>query len=49
VGDSHGDIPMLAKVGHPVFVGAQLPAQISHALHKPNADLREIAETILVV
>jgi HAD superfamily phosphoserine phosphatase-like hydrolase len=47
VGDSHGDVPMLAKVGHPVFVGAQLPAQISHAVHKPNADLREIAETIL--
>ena len=47
VGDSHGDVPMLEKVGHPVFVGAQLPTQISHALHRPNADLREIAETIL--
>jgi HAD superfamily phosphoserine phosphatase-like hydrolase len=47
VGDSHGDVPMLAKVGHPVFVGTQLPTEISHALHKPDANLREIAETIL--
>jgi HAD superfamily phosphoserine phosphatase-like hydrolase len=47
VGDSHGDLPMLAKVGHPVFVGAQLPIEISHALHKPNADLREVVEIIL--
>lgn len=47
VGDSHGDIPMLARVGRPVFVGAQLPAQLGHALHKPNANLREIAEIIL--
>ena len=47
VGDSHGDVPMLASVGHPVFVGAQLPAQIGHALHRPNANMREIAESIL--
>ncbi len=47
VGDSHGDVPMLATVGQPVFVGAQLPIEISHALHKPNADLREVAEIIL--
>lgn len=47
VGDSHGDVPMLAKVGHPIFVGAQLPTEISRALHRPNANLREIAETIL--
>jgi phosphoserine phosphatase len=47
VGDSHGDVPMLATVGHPVFVGTQLPIEISHALHKPHADLREVAEIIL--
>ena len=47
VGDSHGDIPMLAKVGYPVFVGKQLPHQIGHALHKPQANLLEIAEIIL--
>jgi phosphoserine phosphatase len=43
----HGDVPMLATVGHPVFVGAQLPIEISHALHKPKADLREVVEIIL--
>jgi phosphoserine phosphatase len=47
VGDSHGDVPMLAAVGHPFFVGADLPAEIAHAIHAPNADLREIAQRIL--
>ncbi|MGO9932698.1 MAG: HAD family hydrolase [Steroidobacteraceae bacterium] len=47
VGDSHGDIPMLARVGHPVFVGAQLPPELAHAEHRPMADMREIAEAIL--
>lgn len=47
VGDSHGDVPMLAAVGHPFFVGAELPAEIAHAVHAPHADLREIAQLIL--
>ncbi|HEY2463332.1 MAG TPA: HAD-IB family phosphatase [Steroidobacteraceae bacterium] len=47
VGDSHGDVPMLAAVGHPFFVGADLPLEIGHAVHAPNADLREIAHRIL--
>jgi HAD superfamily phosphoserine phosphatase-like hydrolase len=47
VGDSHGDVPMLAAVGHPFFVGADLPPEIAHAVHAPNADLREIARRIL--
>jgi len=47
VGDSHGDVPMLSTVGFPVYVGAQLPLEIGHALHKPMADMREVAEAIL--
>jgi phosphoserine phosphatase len=47
VGDSGGDVPMLAAVGHPFFVGAHLPAEIAHAVHAPDADLREIAQRIL--
>ena len=49
VGDSHGDVPMLATVGHPFFVGADLPPQIPHAVHAPHADLREIAQRILAL
>jgi HAD superfamily phosphoserine phosphatase-like hydrolase len=47
VGDSHGDVPMLAAVGHPFFIGAELPAEIAHAVHAPDTDLREIARRIL--
>ena len=48
VGDSHGDVPMLAAVGHPFFVGADLPREIAHAVHAPHADMREIAQLILL-
>jgi HAD superfamily phosphoserine phosphatase-like hydrolase len=47
VGDSPGDVPMLAAVGHPIFVGAALPAEIAHSVHAPNADMRDIADLIL--
>jgi HAD superfamily phosphoserine phosphatase-like hydrolase len=47
VGDSHGDVPMLAAVGHPFFVGADLPSEIAHAIHAPNVDLLKIARLIL--
>lgn len=47
VGDSPGDVPMLAAVGHPIFVGAALPTEIAHAVHAPDADLRDIADLIL--
>jgi HAD superfamily phosphoserine phosphatase-like hydrolase len=47
VGDSPGDVPMLAAVGHPFFVGADLPREIAHAVHAPNADLRDIARLML--
>ena len=40
---------MLAAVGHPFFVGADLPIEIAHAVHAPNADLREIARRILAL
>jgi phosphoserine phosphatase len=49
IGDSHGDVPVLAAVGHPFFVGADLPAEIAHAVHAPHADLREIAHRILAI
>lgn len=49
VGDSHGDVPMLASVGHPFYVGADLPAEIAHAVHAPNADLYVIAQRILAL
>jgi HAD superfamily phosphoserine phosphatase-like hydrolase len=47
VGDSYGDVPMLGAVGHPFFVGADLPREIAHAVHVPNADMHEIARLIL--
>jgi phosphoserine phosphatase len=47
VGDSPGDVLMLAAVGHPIFVGAALPAEISHSVHAPHADMRDIADLIL--
>ncbi len=47
VGDSAGDIPMLAAVGHPFYVGAELPAELANAVHVPKADLRDIAQRIL--
>jgi HAD superfamily phosphoserine phosphatase-like hydrolase len=47
VGDSLGDVPMLAAVGHPFFVGAELPDEIKHSVHLPRADLRQIARLVL--
>jgi hypothetical protein len=41
--------PLTAPVGHPFFVGADLPTEIAHAVHAPNADLREIAHRILAL
>jgi HAD superfamily phosphoserine phosphatase-like hydrolase len=47
VGDSYGDVPMLSMVGRPAYVGAQLPAMIGHAVHRPNADVRELVADLL--
>jgi hypothetical protein len=38
---------MLAAVGHPIFVGGALPAELAHTVHAPNADMREIADLII--
>ena len=47
IGDSRGDVPMLAAVGHPIFVGAERPEAIAHVEHAPNGDLREVVERLL--
>lgn len=47
VGDSGGDLAMLKAVGFPYFVGAELPSEISHAVHMPDADILLLAEHIL--
>jgi len=49
VGDSSGDVPMLATVAHPVFVGAERLEAVAHAEHLPNGDLREVVERLLHV
>jgi phosphoglycolate phosphatase-like HAD superfamily hydrolase len=46
VGDSEGDLPMLAIVGLPIFVGRSLPAGTGHAVHQPDGDIAEIAQRI---
>ena len=47
VGDSGGDLAMLKAVGFPYFVGEQLPAEIPHAVHMPDADIVLLAEHII--
>ena len=47
VGDSGGDLAMLKAVGFPYFVGAQLPTEISHAVHMPDADIALLAEHVI--
>ena len=49
VGDSTSDVPMLAAVGYPVFVGRDRPPAIAHAEHSPDGNLREIVERLLHV
>jgi HAD superfamily phosphoserine phosphatase-like hydrolase len=48
VGDSTGDLPMLAMVGIPVFVGATLPEGVPEGtVHLPDADIRDVARLLL--
>jgi HAD superfamily phosphoserine phosphatase-like hydrolase len=47
VGDSLGDVPMLQAVELPFFVGLHPPTQL-HFLHRPAADVLELAEEILL-
>lgn len=46
VGDSDGDLEMLAAVGRPVFVGREAPL-LPRLLHVPGGDFRPIARAIL--
>jgi phosphoserine phosphatase len=46
VGDSSGDIEMLQAVGHPYWVGHDLPAGL-RASHHPNGDIERIAQDIV--
>jgi HAD superfamily phosphoserine phosphatase-like hydrolase len=47
VGDSAGDLPMLATVGLPIFVGRSLPAGMGPAVHQPEGDIAEVARRII--
>ena len=47
VGDSAGDLPMLATVGLPIFVGGSLPAEMGLDAHQPDGDIAEIAQRII--
>jgi len=46
VGDSGGDLDMLQAVGHPYWVGHDLPAGLS-ASHHPDGDIERIAQDIV--
>ena len=41
VGDSSGDVPMLKRVGHGIYVGDQ-NSGIENILHRPNMDFDEL-------
>jgi HAD superfamily phosphoserine phosphatase-like hydrolase len=48
VGDSAGDLPLLAAAGLAVFVGAQrIPGLPAHARHLPAPDFRVVASMLL--
>jgi HAD superfamily phosphoserine phosphatase-like hydrolase len=47
VGDSAGDLPMLAIVGLPIFVGRSRPAGMDRAVHQPDGDIAQIAQRII--
>jgi phosphoserine phosphatase len=49
IGDSRGDKEMLMAVGLPFFVGRELLSGFDRLEHKPEADLRDIADQILDV
>ncbi|PZU20525.1 MAG: hypothetical protein DI589_17370 [Shinella sp.] len=46
-GDSYGDIPMLKFAGRGYFVGTDLPQDLQHVHHWPNADISAIVDDIL--
>lgn len=47
-GDSSGDLHMLRAVGHPYWVGHDLPASLT-AAHHPDGDIECIAQDIVAV
>lgn len=47
VGDSHGDAPMLKSVSYAVFVGADLPGDLGHAHHMPDANVLDVVGRLL--
>lgn len=46
VGDSSGDIPMLKKAGHGIYVGDHDP-NIENVLHRPDMDFDELKTIVL--
>ncbi len=47
VGDSRGDVNILEIAAHRVFVGENLPPEITDVYHAPHADLLTVARWIL--
>lgn len=47
VGDSTGDIPMLSLASTGFFVGNDMPAELPHIVHRPNAPIDEISRSLL--
>ncbi|WP_376776108.1 hypothetical protein [Rhizobium populisoli] len=48
VGDSFGDMPMLQLAKRGFFVGHNLPAELSHVNHWPDANIEAIVENVLM-
>jgi len=48
VGDSYSDIPMLQLAQRGFFVGHNLPAELSHVNHWPDANIEAVVEEVLV-
>lgn len=48
VGDSYGDIPMLQLAKRGFFVGHNLPSELSHVNHWPDANIDAVVEDVLV-
>ena len=46
-GDSDGDVPLLAAVGLPFFVGASPPPGVPGLRHRPGADIDALAREML--
>ena len=47
IGDSSGDIPMLMLAHRGFFVGNDMPSELSHITHWPNAPIDEVSYALL--